>query len=72
MAEVDELLKCFWHRNRTRTGTDEPRLPRGVSSYLSIDPADTPGAIRRRWRNSACMHPGKLDSDGLLDLALAR
>ena len=70
MAEVDELLKIVLAPYRTRTGTTSLGYREAFHRYLSIDPADTPGAIRRRLAQRGVHAPGELDSDGLLDLAL--
>ena len=70
MAEVDELLKCVLAPYCTRTGTTSLGYREAFHRYLSIDPDDTPGAIRRRLAELGVHAPGELDSDGLLDLAL--
>lgn len=70
MTEVDELLKRVLAPYRTRTGTASLRYREAFHRYLSIDPADTPGAIRRRLAERGVHSPDDLDSDGLLDLAL--
>lgn len=70
MEEVDELLKFVLAPYRTRTGTTSLGYREAFHRYLSIDPADAPGAIRRRLAKHGVHAPGELDSDGLLDLAL--
>ena len=70
MAEVDEFLKFVLAPYRTRTGTTSLGYREAFHRYLSIDPADAPGAIRRRLAKHGVHAPGELDSDGLLDLAL--
>ncbi len=70
MAEVDELLKSVLAPYRTPTGTTSLGYREAFQRYLSIDPADAPGVIRRRLANHGVHAPGDLDSDGLLDLAL--
>ncbi len=70
MAEVDEFLKFVLAPYRTRTGTASLGYREAFHRYLSIDPADTPEAIRRRLAEHEVHAPGELDSDGLLDLAL--
>ena len=71
MAEVDELLKFILAPFRARTGTTSLGYREAFHRFLSIDPADAPGAIRRRLAELGVHAPGELDSDGLLDLALA-
>ena len=70
MAEVDELLKSVLAPYRTRTGTTSLGYREAFHRYLSVDPADAPGAIRRGLAKHGVHAPGELDSDGLLDLAL--
>ena len=70
MAEVDEFLRFVLTPYRTRTGTTTLGYRETFHRYLSIDPADAPGAIRRRLAKHGVHAPQELDSDGLLDLAL--
>ena len=70
MAEVDELLKFVLAPYRTRTGTTSLGYREAFHRYLSIEPTDTPGAIRRRLTEHGVDAPDELDSGGLLDLAL--
>ena len=69
MAEVDEFLRFALAPYRARTGTTSLGYREAFHRFLSIDPADTPDAIRRRLAEHGVHAPGGLDSDGLLDLA---
>ena len=70
MAEVDELLRSVLAPYRARTGTTSLGYREAFHRYLSIDPADPPGTIRRHLAERGVHAPAELDSDGLLDLAL--